>query len=193
MDTSDPTVPIVDGFLYDLTLQQWGRDYRASVLGQLETHRRAASYRVRWIVVPDDSFELLLPYDTVEYQARITPGSYLWGVSVAMRNAAGAVITPPVNMLVRITEGATKIPLYDDFISAASFDLQGVPQMLSQPRLILEPGYVQVEVANADPVNNITQAQVLLWTMEPCLILNEIQLRECPPFGGAAKPNGGIL
>lgn len=187
-----PVVPgglpeIVDGFLYDLNLGYWTERWEPLALAAMEMWRRAKSYRARWYVSPVDGWDVISAYQTAEEQLRVVPGTYILGWTACARNAAGAFITPDT-MLVRIVEGATRIPLTDDFVNAAPWnESRGIPALLSTPRLVLEPGYINVEIANAGSTN-LSEAQILIFCMEPCVLIHETNT-ECenvePSPGGA--------
>jgi hypothetical protein len=178
---------IVDGFQYNLFLENWTERYYPLALAQLEPFRRARGYRPRWYTVPDKDVFLSVPaYATVEEQVRIAPGSILWGLSICVMQTIGMVEMDPSSVLaVQITEGATGLPLFSDFTSAGQLFTQvglGLPVdqppvLLSQPRIIVEPGYVNVEIANITALG-ISNAQLLLFCMEPAVALEEC-LTEC--------------
>lgn len=171
--------PIVDGFCYDLTQLFVPGWFRAMALGQLEALRKSGLYRARWYVVPEEP-TALAAYDTLEQQVHIVPGSYLWGL------VAGAVGATFVPTMVRITEGSTGIPFMSDFLTGSAMGVSDAngnffPTLLTQPRLIVAPGWVNVEIANPSGLNlAANQLQIVLFCAEPCAVLeDELQLTEC--------------
>jgi hypothetical protein len=44
--------------------------------------------------------------------------------------------------------------------------------LLSQPRLIVDPGYVNVEMSNTLPIDS-AQPQLVLLCAEPCVVIEE--------------------
>jgi hypothetical protein len=185
-------VNIVDGFCYDLFLRPSPTEYYTLAAGQMEVFRRAQSYRPRWYTVPDaDQVMDLAAYQTVEEQVRILAGSFLWGISASVLDPNTLMqVNPASRLAVKITEGGTGIPLTWDFISAYQYWAKRPyaavarafphrPILLSQPRLILEPGYLNVEMANTT-TGNLIKAQLLLLAMEPCILIQD-DYTECHP------------
>lgn len=185
---------IVDGFQYNLFLRNFPENYYPLALSQLEPFRRARGYRPRWYTVPDaDTLATIPPYGAVEEQIRIAPGSWLWGMSVTVRGAAFGVADPSGVLAIQITDGSTGLKLFSDFMSAGFIWTQGwgpappylwidnSPYILSQPRPIVEPGLVNVEIADTLgplPGWGIQQAQLVLYCMEPAIVIEE-QLTNC--------------
>jgi hypothetical protein len=162
--------PVIDGFCLDLTTLFVPGRYIPAALGQLEALRKSGLYRSRWYAVPEEPITIAA-YDTFEQQVRIVPGSYLWGIT-----SAGFI----PGMLVRIVEGSTGIPFMSDFMWGQNL-AQGTPQvtLLTQPRLIVDPGYVDVEISNpfplAIPMPGLPEQtpQLVLMCAEPCVVVEE--------------------
>lgn len=155
---------VIDGFCYSLFRQYSAGWYEPMALGQMEPIRRAGGFRFRSYCVPEDQDVLIPAYDTVEMQVHIVPGSYLWGFL--------ALVDP--SLRIKITEGATGIPLSAEFISgfgSIAFTPPGKPILLSQPRLIVDPGWINVEMANvlAAP----SAVQLILLVAEPCTVIED--------------------
>ena len=181
---------IVDGFSYNTMLQELPLRWEPMALAQMETLRRAVNYRARWYVVPDD-LEPIAAFDTIYYQVRTAGGAYLWGYRFANLTPDGA----PTDLLIQATDSCTGIPLFQDFVSggeaavnsegAADFGARVNPIILTQPRLILEPGLVNVEIANKSAAS--ATCQLLLMFSEPCrIITEESREREWAILEGAA-------
>lgn len=161
---------IVDAFTYMASkdYRKFHYNFRALALEQMDTLRRARGYRARWYVVPDELNRSLAAYQTYEQQVRVTPGSYLWGWSYA--EASLAAVDPIAHL--RITEQATNIALMDDFVVGASVGggntgaIIDAPFMLTEPRLVLEPGFLNVEMTN--PSGTVSFPQLVLYLAEPC-------------------------
>lgn len=185
---------IVDGFMYDLFLRPSTEQFYPMALAQMEIWRRAAAYRPRWHTIPDaDDVANIPAYQTVEEQARIVPGSWIWGASLSCLDPATLLpVDPSTRIAIKMMEGGsgvyftwdycsgytywTKRP-YPGALAAANFPHR--PCLLSQPRLVLEPGYVNVEMANIS-TGNLVKCQIVLYVMEPCLVLQE-DYTECWP------------
>jgi hypothetical protein len=181
------TVPqIVDGFSYNTCLQYLPNRYWPHALQQLDTLRRAVGYRVRWMVIPDDIGEPIQPFDTYYFQGAVSGGSYLYGYMFASISAVGPnpdnpggalipVATTAADLNVNVTDSCTEVPLFLDLAAGgglhSNFTARGLPVLLTKPRLILDPGLVNVEVAN-HTANTIT-AQLVLFFAESCKLITE--------------------
>lgn len=170
---------VVDGFSYNTMLMYLPERFFPNALAQLDILRRAANRRARWFVVPDDIDQPITPYDTLYYQISVAGGSYLWGYqfsSISATDSAGnPVATLASDILVQVVDSCTGIPLFQDFANGggchANFTSRAVPILLTQPRLVLEPGLVNVQIANRTG-NSIT-CQLLLQFAEPCKVITE--------------------
>ena len=175
---------IVDAFSYNTMLIWQHCRFFTNALAQLDVLRRAVNYRTRWWVIPDDIDQPIAPYDTLYFQCQVSSGSYLWGggfsaVSATTINDAGEVVPTEVaasDLLIQVVDSCTGIPLFQDFANAggfhSNFSSRMTPQfMLSQPRLILEPGLVNVEISNR--TGNTITCQLLLHFAESCKLINE--------------------
>lgn len=163
-------LPVVDGFTYSLRRLFDPGWFEPMALGQLEALRKAGAYRPRWYAFPQDWESLSIPaYTTVEQQVRMTPGAYLWGF-------AGNL---PANVYLKVVEGDTGIPLFSDFMSSDSvsvtFDSYRRPILLTQPRLITGPGWINVEIANSNGFPPIRDVQLVFFTVEPCRPFGEVK------------------
>lgn len=171
---------IVDGFSYNTSLMylQAGR-YFPNALAQMDILRRAANYKARWFVVPDDIDQPIAGYDTLYYQFEVAAGSYCFGYQFKAISATDPDGDPAEvvdsDILGTVVDSCTGIPLFMDFASGgglhSDFTARCLPILLTQPRLILDPGLVNVELANRTP-NQIT-CQLLIMFAEPCKVITE--------------------
>lgn len=181
--TSDPNDKrlrqVVDGFSFNtMLIWQYGR-YFPNALAQLDVLRRAVNYRTRWWVIPDDIDQPIQPYDTLYFQCEVSGGSYLWGynfTSVSATDPNGAPIaTMASDILIQVVDACTGIPLFQDFGNgggcSTNFNARMLPILLTQPRLILEPGLVNVEISNRTA--NTINCQLLLHFAESCKLIDE--------------------
>jgi hypothetical protein len=163
MPTVIPSFDVVDSFTYSTTLRLLQTQYRANVLAQLEVLRRARGYKARYYTSPDSLVEPILAFGQVETQIRAVPGTYVWGLSLY-----AATIT---NLKIQVTDASTEIPLFSDYIRAALMQPSStggrVPFLLGQPRLISEPGQINVEIYNDNATTNTVQ--LVLYCAEPVL------------------------
>jgi hypothetical protein len=171
---------VLDGFSLNLNIRYLPYHYAAACLGQSGVLRRANLYRARWIVQPDDLNTPIAAYDTFEGQVQVMPGSYLWGFQVTQYDAAFALVAA-TDAIVQVTDACTGVPLFSDYASGSGFspfsamvgDFHGgvAPHLLTQPRLIMEPGLINVEIANR--AVTAMRCQLLLCFSEPCVVLDE--------------------
>jgi hypothetical protein len=169
---------IIDGFTLNPTIRYRPGYYMASALGSMDVLRRANTYRPKWYTLPDDEHATIPAYQTLEYQLRVTPRSYVWAL---MANQFGLKVAPFAqqnsdDIWVEITDTCNGIPFFADFVRGRGFQsLQAtvndqrnamLPYLFTQPRLILEPGLLAVEIANTAAV--AVRPQVILFTAEPC-------------------------
>lgn len=181
--TSDPNDKrlrqVVDGFSFNTMLIWQYCRYFPNALAQLDVLRRAVNYRTRWWVIPDDIDQPIQPYDTLYFQCEVSGGSYLWGynfTSVSATDPNGApVATVASDILIQVVDACTGIPLFQDFSNgggcSTNFTSRMLPILLTQPRLILEPGLVNVEISNRTA--NTINCQLLLHFAESCKLIDE--------------------
>ena len=180
----------VDGFCYNTSLLLLPYRFFPQALGQLDLLRRAANFRPRWWVIPDDQGEPIQPFDTFYYQLAIANGSYLWGLNFKALSATDPDGHPTevaaTDLLIQLVDSCTGVPLFHDFVisagmsvnqqATADFGARMMPVTLTQSRLVLDPGLVNVEISNRTP-NTIT-CQLLVMFAEPCKVIEEAPL--CP-------------
>ena len=172
---------VVNGFSYNTQLLFLPDRYFPNALAQLDVLRRAANYRPRWFTVPDDIDQPIQPYDTLYYQIEMAADSYVWGYSFASLSAldpnGDPAETTAADLLIQAVDSCTGIPLFQDFANGAgchsNFSARCLPTILTQARLILNPGLVNVEISNRT-ANTIT-CQLLLHSAEPCRIITEAE------------------
>ena len=122
---------IVDGFSYNTSLQWLPLRWFPQALAQMDILRRAAQYRSRDWVIPQDQDEPIQPFDTLYYQIEVAGGSYLWGYSFASLSALGPNPDDPTgplipaetaasDLLIEVVDSCTGIPLFQDFVNANS-------------------------------------------------------------------------
>ena len=170
---------IVDGFSYNTQLLYLPNRYFPNALAQLDILRRAANMRARWFVIPDDIDTPLLPYDTLYYQIEMAGGSYLWGYNFNTISATSPADEPTEStasdILLQMVDSCTGVPLFQDFVNGFGNSITGnsraIPILLTQPRLILDPGLVNIELSNRTP--NTIYCQLLVMSSEPCKVITE--------------------
>ncbi len=178
---------IVDGFVYSGLFGARplnGMNWYWNCLANMEALRvDADSFRPRWWVIPKNFTEPantasanIQPGQTVFYEFQVKPGSYFWGMQFAVFNDT----IPQSRFSVIIRESATDIGFSDRPMAASAifsgspvdpFNTLKVPvKLLPEPRLILDPGQIHVEVSNdSDPADeeNAVSCQLLLLFAEP--------------------------
>ena len=158
--------------------------YYPGALAQMDTLRRANTYRPRWFCIPDDFNQPLQPYETLEYQIKATGGSYLWGMRFVQYSGVWGQ-QAPAQVVVQITEACTGIELFREFASPAGIAFYttttegrgfALPHLLTQPRLFLEPGDINVEMCNLS--GEVQNCQLILHFAEPANIVEESQVAD---------------
>ena len=171
MRPGQPLYPKVDGFSYNTSSLLVPNRFFPLALGQLEILRRARNYRARWWTVPADDQQTIAAFDTIEYQVNVANGTYLYGVMFTALSRAGAV----TDFLISVVDSCTGVPLSNDFAGAQFVSSNGnsnnFPVLLTQPRLILDPGLVAVEISNRTALESA--CQLLLMFAEPCKVIEE--------------------
>ena len=170
---------VVDGFSYNTSLLYLPNRYWANALAQLDILRRASNFRARWFVIPDDIDQPIQPYDTLYFQIQVAPGSYLWGYQFSSLSATapggGGTATTAADILIQAVDSCSGIPLFQDFANGggchSNFTARCVPILLTQPRLILDPGLVNVQLSNRTA--NTISCQLLMHFAVPCRVITE--------------------
>lgn len=181
--------PIVDGFTFNSRIMT-PTSYFQNALAQLEPLRRANGYRMRIYGVPDVASLPIPPFESVEYQIRVQPGTYIWGANFYATQGPSAGGTPssanPTNS-VRIVDSCTELPLQDKpalTVCMTSSHVAGGVQQLGfgqnygntlfpQPYLVVAPGMVNVEITNGSQYNST--CQLILMVAEPCINEQELE------------------
>lgn len=178
---------IIDGFCYSGlwgTRPLTGVSWYWNCLANMESLRVAAdSFRPRQWVIPKNFTEPantasanIEPGKTAFYEFQVKPGSYLWGMQFAVFN--DALAQSKFSVIVRESApdlGFSDRPLAASGIYSGSpvdpFNTLRVPvKLLPEPRCILAPGQLNVEVSNdSDPSDeeNAVSCQLLLLFAEP--------------------------
>ena len=184
---------IVDGFSYNDQLIFLPGRYFPMALQELDTLRRAANFRPREWCIPDNFNEPIQPFDTFYYQIEVAGGSYLWGYNFVSLSAinpdGGPAETTSADLLIQLTDSCTGVPLFQDFVNGSGCSSNGnarcFPILLTRPRLILDPGLINVELSNKT-ANKIT-CQLRLRFAESCRVIDECE-RERFWQNAGAKP-----
>jgi len=156
---------INDAFTQTTTLRLLPTQYRAHQLAQMETLRLAGAYKARYYNAPDPLVEPIAPFSQVETQIRAVPGTCVWGISCFSSAGSNNLVK------VQVTDSVTEIPLFSDYIQMALMNQQSgirFPLLIAQPRVLVEPGQINVEVYN-DTADNVT-VQWVLYCAEPVLV-----------------------
>lgn len=168
----------VDGFLYSTTLPLLPVQSRAQALAQMDILRKAGSYKCKMYGAPDTLVQSIPSHGQVETQIRMIPGTYIWGISVdvPVTDSTPDHTASPDQLgalTIQVTEAATELPLFADYIQAMLMS-PGIPSLglyprapffLSPPRLIGPPGQINVEIYN--DYTEVVIAQVCLFCAEP--------------------------
>ena len=171
--------PIVDGFVHSASLLYLSTTYRASVMQQMDVLRRARSYRCRWFNIPDNLNEPILAFSQVEQQIHVRPGSYWWATSGSAPGHLNGDAGLETQLFVKITDSCTEVPFESDYTYAISLYAPSQaranarnPMLSSQPRLVGEPGLLNVEIYNKFDIDLFFQ--LVLFVAEPMLPPDQI-------------------
>jgi hypothetical protein len=170
---------IVDGFTYSMNLLLLPINYRSAVMAQMETIRLTGNYQHKMFAVPSPTgndptaanvIGLIPAYGQTEQQLSLDPGTYIWGWMFGVGIGETAE-----SFHIRVTDACTETALSSDYIFAqllfeaivgsATLAAQRGPCLLPQPRLISEPGLVNVEIYNNGSV--AASAQLVLFCATP--------------------------
>ena len=178
--------PIVDGFTLSTSMLLLPTTYRASQLAQMETLRRANSFRLREYCVPDNQGQTIDAYSQYEYQAISLPGAYFYGLIFSVLTTGDTDTLPiseaPGQIHVQITDACTESPLFSDYNYASNFvpstgvATQGAvrnPFLLATPMLLNAPAHLEVELYNKASVS--VTCQLVLLIAEPMLTPPEMK------------------
>lgn len=146
---------LFDGFTLSTSLALLSTSYRAHAQAQMEVLRRARGYRFAAWSAPSMAeptaaattpAKTVPAYSQIEEQWSIPAGSYLWGWAFSVLSGAEG------NFYIQITDACTETALFADYVNGAIFTpgaspVRG-PSLLSSPRLISDPGKVNVEIYN---------------------------------------------
>lgn len=166
---------IVDGFTLNTGLLYLPNRFFPNALAQLDILRRANNLRPRWFTVPQESDQPIQPYDTLQYQIDLNPGSYVWALNFTeLGRDSGSY-----DLSVQITDSCTEITFFSDFKNANGLHSNNAvglfPVLCTQPRIILEPGRLNVEIANQG--GSARTCQLLIHAAEPCMLIDEPNIR----------------
>jgi hypothetical protein len=180
--------PLVDGFALNLQLpncNQWA----GFAMHQMEALRRAHSYHFHVFVAPEESTVPIAAYDTFNVQLHLPPGSWIWGITMQANTTSTLAGGGNATVMVRITDQGTQQMLFSNFAQGFINQIppHGAQQLLSEPRVVIDPGILNIEIANPPDNGNVAiYAQVALWCAVP-IEPRDYQYTDCPvPAGGAA-------
>jgi len=160
----------VDGFSYNSNLRYLSNRFFPNALAQLDILRRAVNYRARWWVTPNSQNQSIAAFDTLFDQARVADGSYLWGWSFAPLGTNQAT-----DVCIEVVDSCSGVPLFQDFVCGGALATDQTagcyPVLLTQPRVILNPGLINIHISNRTA--NAATVQLILHFAEPCLIVEE--------------------
>ena len=170
---------ILDGFTHSLSQLLLPISYRAAALSQMETMRLAASFQFKAYVIPtpenpspggragNNPIGLIPAYGQVEQQVSMDPGSYIYGWMFAVTTDVGI----SSYFHIRITDACTETALASDYAIALFFHSPPIPEiclvvsLLPQPRIISDPGLINVEIYN--DYKSDLEAQLVLYCASP--------------------------
>lgn len=164
---------IPDAFLLNTLSTSNPLDYTSLTLVQMDALRQCSMYRGRVYAEPDVSELPILPYTTYKTQIRVIPDSYVWGLSWVDTSSVTSA-----SVAVQLTDTCTGLDFFSDFIVSSAFGTSagffsigpnGLPTLLSKPKLIQAPGLINVQISNRSTGTSQRNAvgQLLVFTSEP--------------------------
>jgi hypothetical protein len=165
---------VVDGFTYSMTRVPSPSSYYWAALVEMENIRRANGYRMVIHNVPGDFAVPLAPYETLEYQVSVQPGSLVWQLSFA--NITNPGVANQSDVLVKIVDSHPDLPLFNNYIGCGGISGASATSrrtiLLPKPALIGAPGVLDVELSNRTGSN--VSCQLLIYTAEPSYNMEEV-------------------
>jgi len=160
--------PIVDGFVYNINLRPVCNQYPLLALAEMEDIRRAKGHRPLWIAVPPDLSQVLTARDSIEYNAPVPRGSWLYGF-VLVKPFPGEFDTLTFSLL--ITESCSGIQLFSEYVRTDSYGQTGATQfsgiqLFPKPAVILDPG-LAVELCSLSSDDSDLNIQIVLLLSTP--------------------------
>jgi hypothetical protein len=178
---------ILDGFCYSglfgtrpLNRMSW---YWRCLANMEDLRLAADSYRPRWWTVPKNFLDSanpgsvnIAPGKTVFYEFQVKPGSWLWGLQFSV--LANVLDQSVFSVIIR---QGSDLPFLDRVMTASGIysgspidpfnTLKPPVDLLPEPRLILSPAQLHVEVSNDQPLDDVesvgASCQLLLMFAEP--------------------------
>lgn len=143
-------------------------------LAELEPIRRALSLEQQVLVAPDRANAVVGPGATYEHKFAVPPGSLITGFS-------GSSVQPE-GCTVQLLDAGTGAQMFDKPVDLANATGQGYPggiangagvvqqiklplALLARPRVVVEPGWLKLQIRNLAPLAN--DIQVCMWVVTP--------------------------
>lgn len=160
--TTLPSAEIQDGIALQHLWVPMSNSYDALAAEQLRELRIANGMRPYMIVIPPDG-QTIAPWDTYRRQFSVPAGSWLIGFATVGGFASSA------QRRVSIKDSCTGLPLFSDFIGGGAL-YTGLEcaiglQALPSPRLIGDPGTIDVELAQLTGGATITYSLVIVFSV----------------------------
>ena len=159
-------INVYDSLDYD-RLTQWEPrfgSYGSQAIDAAASVRGAANYEPFIFALPEDAAHTLDARGTYDGRLSVLPGSYITHITAASAQAAG--------MRVQITDLGTNATLFSKPLQYQNMSGQGSASgvttpcyFLPIPKLVLEPGIIQISIQNLATVPNIVQ--VCLFVAQP--------------------------
>lgn len=170
---------VVDGFSLDLSILPVPGQYRTHAVSQMEALRRAGGYVPQWLVAPDTGKQVLSYGQTVEYQADLDPGSWIWGYNFSATFVADEILfNQPFRVSVLVEDAAGPI-LSGDYARGNAWgllrsgqDLGGAPCLFDEPIPVVAPGRFNFVFARNEDTDSVADldvtVQLVLSVAKPC-------------------------
>jgi len=171
----------VDGYTLSLSQLLLPISYRASALAQMEVLRKAKTFQFKAICIPgpdnpspggttnNNAVGLVPAFGQIEEQVQVDPGTYLYGWMFS--GALTSTIANTSLFHILVTDACSETPLMSDYVRSVLYtnnpgnNIVRGPFLLAQPRLISDPGLINVEIYSGYSVD--TYAQLVLFCSAP--------------------------
>lgn len=176
---------IADAFTLNTGFRNNPYNYYTVALKQIRALRECSLFRCKLFPVPEpmpingggvETFQTVAAYSTARYTVRLIPNSYVWGLAY-VEMQTNFTQTLGRSATIQITDACTGLDFFDDFLIASAFEFfrttgssyppNPFPSILIQPKLIQDPGLLNVQVSNR--VSGPLLCQLVLFVAEPAI------------------------
>lgn len=151
--------PVIDGFALSTALR-CNLTFRSMVLAEFEALRRAGAYRNRTWVVPEDTNIAVPPYDSLERQIQVEPGSALWGYTFTGSASAFGILA------FQIVDACSDYALSSEVVCLNDQTPLSAQKAFAKLLVVGAPGLLNVTITSTFGFDE-TGVQLILYGGEP--------------------------